>query len=288
MSTSNGEMPFLDHLEELRWRIIWSLVAIVLGSAAGIFVVLQFNVVEILQRPLDLAIANIAANHPDLVPRLGDGDLHFRNLTEPFFFALKVGVVLGFLLALPVVAYQVWAFFAPALEERERRVIVPSLYLGFALFAAGVAMAYFVVLPITIRFFIMFGVEWFTLDLTAESYLALVWGLLIVFGSVFELPVVVMILTALGLVTPSFLRAKRKHAIVIMAVLASLMSPGDVIGLMLLLLGPMIVLYEASILLSAMVLRERREGVSLVVPLLAVLEARNRLARSRGRAAARA
>jgi sec-independent protein translocase protein TatC len=206
--------------------------------------------------------------------------LGFNDLTEPFFFALRVGVALGLLLASPVVAYQVWRFFAPALEERERRVIVPSLYLGLVLFAAGVAMAYFLVLPLTIRFLILFGTQWFHLQLTADAYLAMVWRLLVVFGAVFELPVVVMILSALGLVTPAFLRAKRRHAIVVMAVLASILSPGDFIGLMLLLLGPMVLLYELGILLSAMVRRERVEGVSLLVPLALILEARNRLAHS--------
>jgi sec-independent protein translocase protein TatC len=149
------------------------------------------------------------------------------------------------------------------------------------LFAAGVAMAYFVVLPISIRFLIVVGTEFsFTLQLTADSYLAMVWRLLVVFGAVFELPVVVMILSALGLVTPQFLRAKRRHAVVVMAVLSAVLSPGDIIWVMLLLLGPMIVLYELSIVLSAVVRRERVETASLVVPLLLVLEARNRFAHS--------
>jgi sec-independent protein translocase protein TatC len=273
-------MPFLDHLEELRWRIVWSVVAILVGSAVGIWLVLQLDVVDLLALPLDASIAAISRDRPELLPLLGDGGLGFNNLTEPFFFAMKVGVALGFLLASPVVAYQVWRFFAPALEARERRVIVPSLYLGLVLFAAGVAMAYFLVLPITIRFLILFGTQWFHLQLTADAYLAMVWRLLVVFGVVFELPVVVMILSALGLVTPAFLRAKRRHAIVVMVVLASVLSPGDFLSLTLMLLGPMILLYELGILLSAMVRRERSEGLSLLVPLALLLEARNRLAQS--------
>jgi sec-independent protein translocase protein TatC len=280
VSKQTGEMPFLDHLEELRWRIIWCVVATLVGSAVGIFLVLRFDVVELLTLPLDAAIAGISTESPDLLPYLGGDRLNVINLTEPFFFAMKVGVALGFLLASPVVAYHAWAFFAPALEERERRVIVPSLYLGLVLFAAGVAMAYFVVLPLTIRFLILFGTQWFELELTADAYLAMVWRLLVVFGAIFELPVVVMILSALGLVTPAFLRAKRRHAIVIMVVAASILSPGDLISLTLLLLGPMIVLYELGILLSAMVRRERIDGLPLLVPLAVLLEARNRLAES--------
>jgi sec-independent protein translocase protein TatC len=283
-------MPFLDHLEELRWRIIWTLLAIVVGSAVGIFLVIELDVIDLLTAPLEAALGVISTERPELAPFLGGGRLVFLNLTEPFFFAIKVGIALGFLLASPVVAYHVWAFFAPALEERERRVIVPSLYLGLVLFAAGVAMAYFLVLPISIRFLITFGLEWFALQLTADAYLAMVWRLLLVFGAVFELPVVVMILSALGLVTPAFLRSKRRHAIVVMSVLAAVLTPSDIIVLMMMLLLPMIALYELSILLSAMVRRERLEAVSALVPLLAILEARNRFAKTRQRrhAAARA
>jgi sec-independent protein translocase protein TatC len=272
-------MPFLEHLEELRWRIIWSVLAVVVGSAVGIFAVIEFRVIELLTAPLDRVLAEIAVERPDLTAALGDGQLGFLSLTEPFFFAIQVGVVLGFLVALPVVAYQVWAFFAPALEEREKRVIVPSLYLGLALFAGGVAMAYFLVLPATIRFLVLFGTEWFTLDLTAENYLSMVWRILIAFGLMFELPVVVMILSALGLVTPAFLRSKRRHAVVGLAVLASVATPGDFLVITVAMLLPLIALYELGIVLSALVRREPPETLKLVVPLLALLEARARLAR---------
>ena len=280
MSTpTRGEMPFLDHLEELRWRIIWSVLAVVIGSAIGIFAVIELNVVDILTAPLYDAFAELGSSRPELSRLLGDGRLVFSSLTDPFLFVIRVGVAVGVLLASPVVAYHVWAFLTPALEERERRVIIPSLYLGLGLFAAGVALAYFVALPLTIRFLLGFGAELFTPLLTADAYLAMVWRLLLVFGVVFELPVVVMILSALGLVTPAFLRSKRRHAIVGLTVVSAVMIPGDTIVLTLLLLVPMVALYEGSIFLSAIARRERLEGVSLVVPLVVLLEARNRLAR---------
>jgi sec-independent protein translocase protein TatC len=276
-------MPFLDHLEELRWRIIWSVLAVLVGSGIGIFAVIELDVVNLLKAPLYDAFAELSATRPELADALGAGGLVFTNLTDPFFFVIRVGIAVGVLLASPVVAYHVWAFLAPALEERERRVIIPSLYLGLGLFAAGVAMAYFVALPLTIRFLLGFGAELFTPLLSADAYLAMVWRLLLVFGLVFELPVVVMILSALGLVTPAFLRSRRRHAIVGLAVLSAVMVPGDVAVLTLLLLVPMIALYELSILLSTIARRERIEGVSLVVPLMVLLEARERLAASIGR-----
>lgn len=287
MSTPKGEMPFLEHLEELRWRIIWSFVAVVIGAGVGIWAVFELNVIHLLTAPIEAAMADLVRQRPELGQFMGSGRLSFLNLTEPFFFAIKVGVAVGFLLASPVVVYHVWSFFAPALEDREKRVIVPSLYLGLLLFAAGVALAYTVALPLTIRFLLTFGLEWFTPNLTADYYLAMVWRLLITFGVTFELPVVIMILSALGLVTPAFLRSKRRHAIVVMTVAAAVLSPGDIMSLTVLLLVPLIVLYELSILLSSMVRRERAESVSLIVPLVFLYEMRERLALSLERRRAR-
>jgi sec-independent protein translocase protein TatC len=268
MDRPRGEMPFLDHLEELRWRIIWSVLAIVVGSAIGVFAVIKLDVMNVLTAPLLTAISSLVQDRPELAGVLGDGRLVFLNLTEPFFFAMKLGVVVGLVASSPIVAYHCWAFFAPALDERERRVIVPSMTLGLFLFAVGVAMGYFVALPLMIRFLLLFGSEWFTPALTAGHYLPLVLRLLVVFGLVFELPVVIMILSALGLVTPAFLRSKRRHAIVTMLVGASVLIPGDFVGLTLLLMVPLILLYEASIVLSALVRRERAEPLTLIVPLI--------------------
>ncbi len=170
-----------------------------------------------------------------------------------------------------------WGFLSPALEKRERRLIIPSMSFGLLLFAAGVALAYFVALPMTIRFLLQFGAQWFSATLTVGYYFPLVMRLLIVFGVVFELPVVVVILTSLGLVTPAFLRAKRRHAIVLITILASFLSPGDVFQVTLLLMVPLILLYEVSILLSAMIVRQRAKAEADdrppddAVPLLFVL-----------------
>ncbi len=123
-------------------------------------------------------------------------------------------------------------------------------------------MAYFIALPVTIRFLLIFGSEYFQPMLTAGYYLSFVTRLLLAFGVVFELPVVVMILSALGLVTPAFLRAKRRHAIVTITILASFLSPGDVIAVTVLLMAPLVVLYEVSILLSAVIYRRRENRMA--------------------------
>jgi sec-independent protein translocase protein TatC len=262
--TKGGEMPFLEHLEELRWRIFWSLLAIALCSGVGIYAVIRLDVMNVLLAPLYSVLAEVSASNPDFVGLMGGGRLAFLDLTEPFFFIIKLGIITGLVLSSPIVAYHVWSFLAPALEDREKRVIVPSLCFGLLLFAGGVALAYFVALPVTIRFLLLFGAEWFTPALTAGYYLSLVTRLLLAFGVVFELPVVIMILSVLGLVTSSFLRSKRRHAIVAIAILASFLSPGDVITVMFLLMAPLIVLYELSILIAQTVERRRAKAEALL------------------------
>ena len=240
-----GEMPFLDHLEELRWRILWSLIAIVVGSIVGFILVLRFGVLDLLINPF--------------YEVLGDEErLVFLAPTEPFFLILRVGILGGIVLVSPIIIYQIWAFLSPALEKHEKRAIIPALYLGVALFSAGVWMSYAVALPVTLQFLLFFGEGYFDQMLQAGPYLGFVTKLLLAFGILFELPVVIMILSALGLVTPAFLRTKRRHAIVIITVLASFLSPGDVVTVTAMMMLPLVLLYEFSILLSVVITRKRQ------------------------------
>jgi sec-independent protein translocase protein TatC len=240
-------MPFLDHLEELRWRILWSLLALVLCSVVGFVVVQKFGVIEILIDPVE--------------GYLPDGRLFYLSPTDPFFITLKLAVLVGIIVAFPIVVYQVWSFLSPALEKHEKRVIVPSLYFGLILFASGVAMAYFIALPVTLPFLLGFQTEFLQGTLEVNRYFGFVTKLLIAFGVVFELPVVVMILSALGLVTPDFLKSKRRHAIVLITILASVLSPGDVITVTLLMMIPLVLLYEVSIVLSRVITRRREARI---------------------------
>lgn len=255
-----SEMPFLDHLEELRWRLLRAAGAVVAGTGLGIWAVVRLDLVRVLTAPLYSSVQAIGLDSPGFAGSFESGRMVFLSLTDPFFFVMKFGVMIGFVLASPIVVYQAWAFLSPALEERERKVIIPSLSFGLVLFAAGVALAYFVALPATIRFLLMFGAEWFTPALTADSYLSLVTRMLLAFGLLFELPVVVMILSALGLVTPTFLKRKRRHAIVLVTALAAFLTPGDVVVVTLFLMIPLVLLYEASILVSGMVAARADDG----------------------------
>lgn len=238
-----AEMPFLDHLEELRWRLLWSLCAVAVGAIVGFVLVTRFDVLGLLIAPIH--------------PFLNGTKLKYLSPTEPFFITLWLAILVGVLLALPVVVYQIWAFLAPALKPAERRAIVPSLYLGLVLFACGVAAAYYIVLPMTLSFTMGFQTESLEQSIVVGEYLDLVTRLLLAFGVVFELPVIVLILSALGLVTPEFLATKRRHAIVGITVLASVITPGDVVTVTLMMMVPMYGLYELSIFLSRLVTRRR-------------------------------
>lgn len=239
-------MPFLDHLEELRWRILWSLLAITIFSVIGFGMVYYFDVLDHLIEPI-----RVAREDPDL-------QLIYLSPSAPFFVKLKLGIYGGIIMAFPVVVYQMWSFLAPALEKHEKRAIVPAFYLGMVLFMAGVALGYFAALPVTLEFFKTFEGEALMGQLEINETLGFIVKVLLGFGLVFEMPVVIMVLTAVGLVTPKFLREKRRHAILINTIVASLITPGDVITLTVMLMVPLFLLYELSIWLSAGIFKRRQ------------------------------
>jgi sec-independent protein translocase protein TatC len=239
-------MPFLDHLEELRSRLIKSIIAVVTAALLGYVVVTRFGVMEILIRPIR--------------PLLGEGGgLAYFSPIDPFMVTLKLAMVVGLILALPIVVHQVWAFLSPGLTKEEKRVIVPSLYFGMILFATGVVAAYYTVLPLGLRFLAGFQEDYLEATYEVGAYLAFVTKILIAFGVAFELPVVIMILSALGLITPKFMRTYRRHAIVVITGLAVLLTPGDLPSTIMMMI-PMVILYEISIFISAAIQRRREDG----------------------------
>ena len=240
----SGEMPFLDHLEELRWRIVWSLGALVVGLFIGFWVVIQFNVIRLLQAPI--------------TPYL-QGKLKYTNPIDPFSITLNASIVLGIMIASPVIIYHVWAFLSPALYRHEKKVVIPVIGGAVLLFAAGVAMAYFYVLPIMLGFLMTFQAESLEPMITAQGYFSIVTTLALTFGAAFELPVLVLALAALGLVTPALLSKFRPYAYVLAYVVSAFVTPGDFVLVALSLAIPLIFLYEISVLLAKMVFRKRQE-----------------------------
>jgi sec-independent protein translocase protein TatC len=241
-----GEMPFLDHLEELRVRILWSLGAVAVGALVGVWLTLQFRVMELLVKPIQ--------------PYLPNGKLIFTSPTEAFLVTFKVGLFLGVLLALPVVCYQFWRFVAPGLLEKERRVFVPSVLASLALFGLGAVLAFTLVIPVGLRFFLTFQQGAFQPFISVGQYLSFVMNMTLVFGLVFETPLVVLVLSYLGLLDPATLGKYRRHAVVAIAILSAFLTPSPDALSMMLMFVPFYGLYEASVQAALAIERRRRRA----------------------------
>jgi sec-independent protein translocase protein TatC len=238
---SSAEMPFLDHLEELRWRIIWSLAALVVGVGVAFFIVLRFDLLQWLQGPI--------------LPYLHGRRLMVTHPAEGFSILLQTAIIVGIVLALPVIIYQVWAFLSPALYQKEKRVAIPVILGVVLLFIAGAALAWYFVLPMSLRFLTAVGAESFDQMITGAEYFSFVTSMVLAMGAVFELPIAILLLSAFGLVTPKFLSKYRKHALVVSYVAAAIITPGDVLVTSVALMVPLYLLYELSIGLSFLVYR---------------------------------
>jgi Tat protein translocase TatC len=249
-------MPFLDHLEELRWRILWSLLAVVIGTIVGWMVLDRIDLIEILKRPI--------------APYLPGGRLTFTSPAEPFMLTLKVAFALGCLLASPVVIYQIWAFLAPALYDREKRLIVPALAVGVVLFLGGAIACYEWLLPAALKVLLNFQRNDLNPMITIDRYFGMAVPFVIGCGLVAELPLVVTILASLGIVTPQFLGRQRRLAIVIAALLAALLTPPDAVS-MLMMLVPLLLLYEVSIWCAWVASRRRARRIAATTVVLLVL-----------------
>ncbi len=246
-------MPFLDHLEELRWRILWSLAALLVGSIVGFVLVQQFDVLGLIKAPINAY--------------LPDGKLFITRPTDAFILTLKLAVIIGIVLAAPVLLAQAWAFLAPALYEHERRYIVPALIAGTGLFISGVLMAYLWVLPAALRFLLRFQRADLESIITANEYLGFALQFMIAFGLVFQLPIFIVMLSTLGLVQPETFARQRPIALVIASVLAALITPPDVISMVMMMI-PLVVLYEVGILIAKVVRRRKKKPPTIGAVLL--------------------
>jgi sec-independent protein translocase protein TatC len=244
---NNAEMPFLEHLEELRWRILWSLLALVIG-VVGAFVVLQkFDIFLFLERPI--------------LPYLGGNKLKYTHPGDPLSVLITASFSIGIVIALPVILYQAWAFLAPALYKHEKRLVLPVIFGAIALFVSGVALSFYVVLPLAISWLMGLAANTDALEpmITNREYFSFAVNMSLAFGLCFELPIVILLLATLGIVTPEFLRRYRRHALVLCVVAGALLSPGDLIWTTMLLAGPLYMLYELSVVLTSLVYRRRRK-----------------------------
>ncbi len=207
-----ASMTLVEHLEELRWRVFKSAIAIVVfGIVAFIF---RDPIEKFLTYPL-----------PKTADALGTGKIVVTGIAEGFTVYLKISFAVGFLIALPIILYQVWAFISPGLLAREKKHAVPFIVIGIVLFLAGIALGY-VVLRFPVEWLINFSSESFTPLITADAYFTFITFFLLAFGIVFEIPLVLTFMSLIGLITAKTLTKRRAMAYVIMWVAATFLTPG--------------------------------------------------------------
>lgn len=225
-------MPLLEHLEELRKRLIICVIAI--GAHFSVAYIFREKLFRILARPL--------------VEAMPPGEkMIFMGVPEAFFCYLKVALFSAIVMAVPIIMYEMWRFVAPGLYGYERRFLFFLVLLSCLFFACGVLFGYFVVFPFAFKYLLNFGSNLVRPLPSMGQYLGLATALLLAFGFSFQLPLVLTLLAHVGLITPDFLKKKRKYAILLVFVAAAILTPTPDAFNQLLMAGPLLVLYEMGI-----------------------------------------
>lgn len=238
------EAPLLEHLHELRTRLVRCLIAVGIGFAACY--AFAEKLLVILLKPLI-----------DVLPP--GSTLIATTLPEKFFTVMKLALVAGAFVASPIIFYQLWKFVAPGLYKEERKIIIPVAVASALCFVGGALFGYFIVFPYGFKFFVDYASDFITIMPTISAYFSLAVTLLFAFGLIFELPVFIFFLTSLGLVSTKALRKFRRWAILLSFIVAALLTPTPDAINQLLMAGPMIVLYEIGIWVSWFVDKSRKE-----------------------------
>ena len=235
MNRSKDDMPFWDHLEELRWRIIKSLLAIILGA----IITYHYG---------DIVIFWLVAPSQSL-----SIDLNLQVLKVTSMFTIKITVALfgGIFIGLPIILYQLWRFISPAFEEDHGSSVFLTILLSTLFFVLGMSFAYFIIIPFSLSFFTSLTSSTIHVDYnySLEGYLIYILWLVFGCGLLFQLPIISVFFTRLGILTPAFLREYRKIAIILSLIISAILTPPDPISQILIVI-PLIILYEFSILIS--------------------------------------
>ncbi len=228
------EDTFVGHLEELRKRIIIIILSILITSI-GSYIYVD-NIINILIKPI--------------------GKLIFIKPTEALFTKLKVAILSGILIALPVILYQIWQFIGPALFELEKKYLRFAIFFSYILFILGISFAYFIVFPIGIKFLLNMGTENIYPFISLSGYMDFLIIFVLAFGIIFQLPLVILILTQMKIITPKWLSNSRKHIILAIFIVAAIVTPGPDIFSQFAMAIPTLLLYEVSIILSKLVYKK--------------------------------
>jgi len=264
---ADGEMTFLQHLEELRWHIIRALIAVVAGAIiAFIFKNIIFDKVILAPNNPDFITNRLLCRLADLVhiPALCINqdpiNLISIKMSGQFTTHINISLVAGLIIAFPYVFWEFWSFFRPALYDKERKYAQGAVSMASLLFLTGVVFGYFIITPLSINFLGSYRVsDLITNQINISSYIGSVTSVALSAGITFELPIVVFFLARVGIITPEFMRKYRRHAIVVVLVVAAVITPPDVFSLILVSI-PLVLLYEVSIFIAARVVRKRAEN----------------------------
>ena len=235
------KQTFIEHLEELRKRLIISLIAV--GIGFGICYIFAKEIFQLLMIPLIKALPAGAS-------------MIFTSLPEAFFTYLKVALLAGIFVASPVILYQVWLFVAPALYSHEKRYAIPFVISSTLLFIGGAAFGYFIVFPFGFKFFMGFATDFIQPAPKLKEYLSFCSMLLLAFGLIFELPLFIFFLSKLGVVNARMLARNRRYVILGIFAVAAILTPPDVVT-QVMMAGPLLLLYEVSIWIAKIVEKKR-------------------------------
>jgi len=227
------DMGFLDHLEELRWRLIKSLMAIILGS------VISFGFIDSILSFLLYPTRNTS------------NPISLQVLSVQGMFLIKwfISFTSGVIVALPIILFQLWKFITPGLKINEKRYAFPVVFFAFISFIIGISFGYFIIIPFSLDFFSGISSGHVENNFSIQYYFSFLIWILMGAGLIFQLPVVSLLLSLIGFLTPAFMRHFRRHSIIVVLILSSIITPPDPIS-MLIMAFPLIVLYEISIGIS--------------------------------------
>jgi len=227
------EMSFLEHLEELRWRIVYSLIGVIVATILA-WVFIDFLVDNILLIPAKVA------------------KLKLQNL-KPFgqlFLYFQIAIIGGIILSIPNIFYQLWKFISPALRENEKKYIIAIVFFSSICFFSGVIFAYYVMLPLALKFAAQFGSTSIENNFAIDEYFSIIISVVLAAGIIFELPMLSFFLSKIGILNPKIMRKYRRHSIITILILAAILTPGTDPVSQIILAIPLVLLYEISILVS--------------------------------------
>ena len=254
MAGEEGRMPLVAHLAELRKRIMVCLVWFV--AAAAVCFYFSEDIFGLVMLPMKGYLAfSLSSPYVRFFAAPKPLELVFTKLTEPFWMHMKIAMLAGLVLILPLIFQQLWKFISPGLLEKERKMAAPFVIGGTIMFVIGALFCYFIVLPFAIRFLSTYKVEHLTPMISVGWYVDFCLKFILAFGAVFETPMFIILLVRLGIVSPATLAKNRRYAILVAVIIAAIITPTPDAFNMILMTIPLVLLYEVGIFMARVLVR---------------------------------